>query len=376
MFSVPRLIILACSLVIALSGNAFAQQASASTVNLVFDFGSGDQGWQADFSDYPPATNNNNFYELQAGLRPLPAEIGAGRTGFFFQGSNHSADLFMFMKRRLTAADGIAANTRYQITFTLTFASNVQSGCFGIGGAPGESVYLKAGASSIEPIPFPNSQGWLVMNVDKGNQAQGGPAGSVAGNIANGLPCNLSYQPYISVRRTHQHTFEVASNPSGDLWLLVGTDSGFEGRTNYYYQRVEVKLTPVGTVEAVAPTLFTDANAGGALALDSAIFMRAPLPSVSAQLFSADKRTRVSLFVRDLGLLPGEDASAVTVEAEDSGHKIYPLTVEFVGRAPKFDWLTQVNVLLPDELYQQGGAWITIKAHGLASNRAYLNLKP
>ncbi|MBD0369627.1 MAG: hypothetical protein ICV60_02145 [Pyrinomonadaceae bacterium] len=372
MFSVLRLIILACSLVIALSGSAFAQQ----TVNLVFDFSRGTEGWLADFSDYPPATNKDNFYELQAGLRTLPAEIDASRTGFYFQGSNHSGDLFSFMKRRLSAADGIAPRTRYQITFTLTFASKTQTGCVGIGGAPGESVYLKAGASSIEPLPLPNSQGWLVMNVDKGNQSQGGPAASVAGNIANGLPCNLSYQPYVTVRRTHQHTFEVASNSNGELWLLVGTDSGFEGRTTYYYQRVEVKLTPVGTVAEAAPTLFTDANTAGTLALDSATFMRDPLPPVSAQLFSDDKRTRVILFARDLELLPGEDASAVTVLAEDSQHKIYPLAVEFVGKVPKFDWLTQVNVRLPDELYKSGGVWITVKVHGLASNKAFLSLKP
>jgi hypothetical protein len=372
MFSGPRLLLLTCSIIVALSDSAFAQQ-SASPVNLSFDFSNGALGWQADFADYPPAYNRDNFYELQAELRNLPAEIDASRTGFYFQSNNHSDDLFAFMKRRLGPADGIVAGTRYQVTYTLTLASNTQSGCGGIGGSPGESVYLKAGASPVEPVPFLNSLGSLVMNVDKGNQSQSGPAASVAGNIANGLTCNLSSQPYVSIQRTHQHTTEVAASSAGELWLLVGTDSGFEGRTTLYYQRIEVKLTPVGT--GAAPTIVNIVNSIEPVALDSVTFMRAPLPSVSTHFFGTDKRTRVILFARDLELLPGEDASMVTAQAEDLQQKIYPLTVEFVGKVPNFDWLTQINLILPEALYEAGGGWVTIKAHGLTSNKTLLALK-
>jgi hypothetical protein len=37
----------------------------------------------------------------------------------------------------------------------------------------------------------------------------------------------------------------VKSSASGDLWLLVGTDSGFEGQTELYYQRIDVHLATV-----------------------------------------------------------------------------------------------------------------------------------
>lgn len=367
----PRLILLSFSVIIALSLSAFAQ---GTALNLTFDFRNGDEGWQADFSDYPPATNQSGFYELQAGIRSLPPEISASGTGFFFQGSNHSADLFMFMKRRLGAAEGIVAGTRYQITYTLTMASNTQSGCVGIGGAPGESVYIKAGASPYEPLPFPANNGWLIMNVDKGNQAIGGTAASVAGNIANGKTCNPSVSPYVTIQRVHKHTTEVVASPAGELWLLVGTDSGFEGRTSYYYQNIKVNLTPMGT--ATAPTLLTYPNTTQALALDSVTFMRDAFPSANPRNFSADGRTRVMLFARDLELSPGEDASAVTAEAEDLQHRVYPLTVEYVGKVRDLTWLTQVNIKLPDEIYEAGGCWITIRVHGLVSNRVLVSLKP
>jgi hypothetical protein len=38
----------------------------------------------------------------------------------------------------------------------------------------------------------------------------------------------------------------VAANAAGELWLLVGTDSSFEGPTGLYYQEIEVELVPVG----------------------------------------------------------------------------------------------------------------------------------
>lgn len=365
----PRFILLGFYVIMTLSLNAPAQQ---TTLNLSFDFRNGAEGWQADFSDYAPATNQSGFYELQAGIKSLPPEIDASRTGFFFQGNNHSDDLFMFMKRRLSPSEGIVAGIRYQLTYTLTMASNSQSGCIGAGGSA-ESVYLKAGASPYEPLPFTASNGFLVMNVDKGNQHVGGPAASVAGDITNGTPCNPRVSPYITIQRVHQHTTEVTASPAGELWLLVGTDSGFEGRTTYYYQSIKVTLTPVGT--AAAPTLLTYPNSSQALALDSVTFMRDPFPSLNARNFSADGRTRVMLFARDLELAQGEDASAVTAEAEDLQHRVYPLTVEYAGKVRDFAWLTQINLKLPDEVYEAGGCWITIRAHGLVSNRVLLNLK-
>ncbi len=43
---------------------------------------------------------------------------------------------------------------------------------------------------------------------------------------------------------THQG-FEVTTGDDGGLWLIVGTDSGFEGETRLYYTTIEVTLTPL-----------------------------------------------------------------------------------------------------------------------------------
>lgn len=219
---------------------------TAQSLTLTFDFRQGLWGWEAGFADY--AVDQSDL-RLEAGLRKLPPELEVAGSGFYIQGNNRSDDLFMFLKRRLSVQDGIQADQSYQVNFKLTFASNAPSDCFGIGGAPGESVILKAGAAPVEPNPVLDADDHFRMNVDKGNQTQGGVSASVVGNIANGIPCSTvvdsSDAPYVSLQRTHRHDPLVIANSSGELWLLIGTDSGFEGLTALYYQEVAVELIPM-----------------------------------------------------------------------------------------------------------------------------------
>jgi hypothetical protein len=282
----------------------------------------------------------------------------------------------MFMKRRLTSADGIVAGQRYQIRYTITFASNAQSGCGGIGGAPGESVVLKAGATSNEPLSILNSNGYRRMNVNIGNQINGGSAASVVSNIANGQPCDTRSRRYVTLQRTHQHTTEVTATSNGSLWLLVGTDSGFEGLTTLYYQRIEVQLIPVGAPSPAVPMLLIDEVTGRAVALDSVTMMRDPLPRDTTLNFSQDRRTRVTLFAINADLIPGEDASVITAQIEEVQNRVYPMTVEYIGRVPNFDWLTQIVVRLPDEVSDYGEIWwVSVSVRGVVSNRPQMLIK-
>jgi len=215
----------------------------SSSIRLEFDFRQGAQGWEAGFAEYSPQMQGT---VLEGEIRPLPSELGINGTGYYLQGMNHSDDLFMFLKRRLGTDDGLVPGQEYRVILATVFASNAPSGAVGIGGAPGESVYLKAGASTVEPEVYIDSDtGYYVMNVDKGLGNSGsGTAASVVGDIANGLSAEEDPR-YISLERQHEHEYTVNASPDGELWLLVGTDSGFEGLTAIYYQSTAVTLVPL-----------------------------------------------------------------------------------------------------------------------------------
>jgi hypothetical protein len=126
------------------------------------------EGWVAGFADLPADYDSAQFM-LDSGWGGLPS--GLEGNALFLSGNNHSDDLFMFIQKQFT---GLKPETTYQVQFEVELASNSPAGMMGIGGSPGESVYIKAGAVSHEPEVVSDSIDWLRMDIDKGNQASEG----------------------------------------------------------------------------------------------------------------------------------------------------------------------------------------------------------
>ena len=205
------------------------------TTEFEFNFDDDDQGWIAGFADLP-ADFDEAGYELDSGFRRLPS--GLDGSGVFVQGNDHSDDLFMLLKKQV---GGLLPSTAYAVTVSLDLAVNVPSGLVGIGGAPGESVFVKAGASSVEPIVDEDDSGQLRINIDKGNQATDGQDMIVLGDVAHPEVVGEEYR--IKALDNSAQPLEVTTDAEGRIWLIVGTDSGFEGLTALYYAGIDFTLT-------------------------------------------------------------------------------------------------------------------------------------
>jgi hypothetical protein len=133
------------------------------------------------------------------------------------------------------------------------------------------------------------------------------------------------------------------------------------------------------TIVAAAPHLVLEEAAGDpsqVSALDSLLFLRDPFPVISAiDLFNqgTDRTTRVIVFVTNLQLAQGENASAVTVNLVDSTGQTYEVAAEDVRAVPLFDFV-QVKFRLPDNL-APGVCNIKIKAHNQESNQGTIRIK-
>jgi hypothetical protein len=217
-----------------------AGQIRPPEVVLSYTFELNSQGWLPGFSDYSLSTAS---LERFADIRPLPGYPPEYR-GYYLQSMNRSDDVFMFLKKELGSGEGVEANRLYSISIYTLMLSNAGSNCIGIGGAPGESVYFKAGVSLDEPVPTLMNSDFVTINIDKGNQASGGRDAGVAGNIANGLPCEQANR-YVLIDRLYHHPELVRTDSRGRLWVFVGTDSGFEGLTTLYYYQIIVTLRPI-----------------------------------------------------------------------------------------------------------------------------------
>lgn len=222
-----------CLPLLLLSGCKVDLTDKEQTANFQYPFSQGALGWQAGFADYPQ--ENSGSYELDSGIKTLPA--GFTGSGFMLSGHNRSDDLFMYLKRRIT---GLSPSTRYQASLKVNFLSHSGAGCVGIGGAPGEAVYLHFGYADIEP-----KQNGYTLNVAKGNQSQDGAQSKVLGDIAVAdMPCDGSKFKTKLVSSSISKSLTFTTDASGAIWIFVGTDSGFEGKTTLYYQNIELNFTP------------------------------------------------------------------------------------------------------------------------------------
>ncbi|MDE0169189.1 MAG: hypothetical protein OXK16_12980 [bacterium] len=190
-----------------------------------------------DFADLP-ADYDQSIYELDSGHRALPEDLDGA--GIYIQGHNRSDDLFMYLKRRV---DGLTPTASYTVSVAVDVATNVAEGMVGIGGSPGESVYVKAGASTNEPEVETDRTGHLRMTIDKGNQSRSGSQMAVLGNVAR--PGVVAGEFRIKTLDNLDSPVTVEADGAGSVWLVVGSDSGFEGLTRLYYDRITFTLTPV-----------------------------------------------------------------------------------------------------------------------------------
>jgi hypothetical protein len=223
------------------AGNmVFGTDAHDNIAEYTYTFEGDTGGWQHGFADLP-VDADPEFYQLHGDRFELPGDLNG--YGYRLQGNNHSDDLFMFIKTRV---DGLTPGEIYDVAFTIDLATAVPEGLMGIGGSPGESVYLKAGITAGEPAIVEDDSGYLRMNIDKGQQAQGGADMIVIGHIAYEADDSGDGGEWQIKRLDNRdQSSRVTVGVDGALWFIIGTDSGFEGLTDIYFDTITITLTPV-----------------------------------------------------------------------------------------------------------------------------------
>ncbi len=207
---------------------------TSSAQTFTYDFAAGYDGWTGDFADYPPS--DSVLYELAFSRTTLPAPLNTSKQALMITGKNHSDDLFMFLKKKIT---GLLPNTTYTIKIEIECASRAPTNGFGVGGAPGEGVILKAGATLIEPVKVVQEDHYR-MNINKANQGLPGPDMDTIGHV--GVADTTTVFAFIN-RSNAGHLFTLTTNASGEAWICIGSDSGFEATTTLYYSKITLTFT-------------------------------------------------------------------------------------------------------------------------------------
>ena len=124
------------------------------------------------------------------------------------------------------------------------------------------------------------------------------------------------------------------------------------------------------------PILLTEPGTDRAVAMELTQWVPEPFSITTTLLSDGRNRTRIIVFASDLGLLPGEGVETLTVEAEDSNHVLHPLRVEFVSPLQGLPNINQIVIRLTGDLNGAGDVLLTLKVHGLTSNKARILVGP
>lgn len=220
------------------------EQPGLQLITNVYDFRESDHNWVAGFCDYPADEVDADLYELKSGYVSTTIS-GRARNAYYLSGHNHSDDLFMYLKKKIT---GLQPDTQYILTYEVEFASDLSGGNM-TDGPVGKNVFMKVGASDTEPKSVIDDSGNYIMNIDKGNQGVDGEDMIVIGDVvttefSEGLEVTTrSNSPSTGTEPAYDKRFVVKTNSKGELWLIVGADSGFDGKTTLYYTSISIVLS-------------------------------------------------------------------------------------------------------------------------------------
>jgi Metallo-peptidase family M12B Reprolysin-like len=261
-------------------------------------------------------------------------------------------------------------------TRSMTFRVTVRDNRAGGGGVNFDAMRVNVRSGSG---PF------VVADPGSSTMWTAGASQTVTWNVANtaSTPINCAnVRVLLSVDggNTFPHTLAASTPNTGTATITV---------PNTPTSAARVKVEAIGNIffnislpsfiikpnNTAPPVIFVEETTNRAAALDSVLYMREPFSLVNTHNFSLDQRTRITLFVSGLELLPGENNSVITAQAEFPGHGPIPLVIEHVGKIPNVDAFTQVNLRLPNDLSNAGDVLISVSLRGIASNKVVVNVK-
>lgn len=213
------------------------QPSDPKEIVIVDGFEESAQGWKPFFAEYDPRFEED--YELSFSLAGLPGNLDRRDGAMRISGENHSDDLFMMVYKKV---DGLEPGRKYEVRLSARIASDATKGAIGVGGSPGSSVFVKMGAISHAPERLFRDS-FVYANFDKGNQSNGGKDMRVVGDVEISSEQEGVWE--LLQRNNHDHPIQLRANDNGELWLLVGTDSGFEATTTLYYSSIRARLRPL-----------------------------------------------------------------------------------------------------------------------------------
>lgn len=224
------------------------------TVELNYTFEANDEGWDAGIVGILADEEDIYGFEVDHVTAPYDENSGA----LLLSASNPNNNLFMYASKHVT---GLEANTRYEVSYSIRFASVVDidttgivvdvdttgtvTDTTGIGNDTtgyfanvNDTVIIKAGAINEEPLVAEDETNYLeLVGIDVGEPGADGNHLVVIGSFK----ADADDTSYTLQTASTENPISVMTNNDGDLWLIIGAES-FGTSTEIYIDRIDVEI--------------------------------------------------------------------------------------------------------------------------------------
>jgi len=187
-------------------------------------FDEGDEGWVAEFADYPEGLEDS--MKLESKPSPLFITEAIGNVSAFKQsGHATNSDLFMFVKQQVS---GFQPNSRYTVNINVELNSQLKEEYTGDLDNEAYGSFLKVGAFKTEPSTTivkdeDNAEVSLVTtDFDKGENETGGSDMIMIGRLEY---TQVGASPIMLNGSNTDFPIYCATDTEGKLWIAVGVDT-------------------------------------------------------------------------------------------------------------------------------------------------------
>jgi hypothetical protein len=231
-YLIVGILLFACSNQMDQSASDYAELIST------FDFETADQFWDGGISDYPVDYGDSMEYVVRSQQLDYSNSLYSGK-GMSITADNPHGDLFYFFKRKVS---GFKPNTNYKVDFDFLVYSQSHDEY-----EIAEEIYLKVGAVNVEPHVelqkiSSSDQGYVTLNLDKGMDNAG--SGTDLVNIGSIKKLTSLDADAIS-GNTFDMELRMKTDVNGDIWLLIGVDSGLRSPLTFSLAAITVYYSEI-----------------------------------------------------------------------------------------------------------------------------------
>lgn len=194
------------------------------------EFETGTEGWIGDYALYSQSDTSKIAFVMEKDS--LPSAIDSLKFSLRMEGTNVGDSIFLFMKKKIP---GLNPEKTYKVSFDISIGTNYPD----LPNATGKNISLKAGASPNEPVKVLANK-YNNVSVKKGLWNVDGPEMAILGDVVNASG-KAVYQ--LANRNSSSKDITVKPHTNGTIWLCVGEDTRFKGKTVLYYDHINVTIT-------------------------------------------------------------------------------------------------------------------------------------